>query len=212
VPAGQIVLKDSIQGTGCVGTSVKNMTIQKVPKPVINGKNQVCENAVERYQVNNVPNTIFKWQLTGGTIDSGQGTAQIKVTWGSPGNSSIIVSDSLNNFSGCKEVSNAFPIVINIKPTPVVYGPDTMCESGLAVYRTIASTNHALVWQVTNGTIVSGQGSDSLYISWGATGTGMVTLKDSNQKGGSGCRGSCPSQPERPQCRSDQRAQLENRR
>ena len=51
------------------------------PTPVISGNNTVCANTLHTYSVPAISNSTYNWIITGGTIMSGQGTAQISVLW-----------------------------------------------------------------------------------------------------------------------------------
>ncbi len=73
----------SVTATNGCGTSAPRnlaITVNPLPTPSIIGNADVCETETNTYSTAATGNT-FVWTVTGGTIDSGQGTDQITVTW-----------------------------------------------------------------------------------------------------------------------------------
>ncbi len=74
----------------------------------------------------------------------------------------------------------AIPISIAPRPKPVLGGPSPVCAytSGHKYYVTKDTTTliSTFTWSVTGGTIVSGQGTDTVRVAWNGPGTGKVTL------------------------------------
>lgn len=53
-----------------------------IPAPVINGENEVCDNTSEDYTTGQNEGSSYTWEIAGGTITGGQGTATVTVLWG----------------------------------------------------------------------------------------------------------------------------------
>jgi hypothetical protein len=49
--------------------------------PPITGSSPVCSSSTQNYSVPAIAGSTYVWTVTGGTIQSGQGTTQITVLW-----------------------------------------------------------------------------------------------------------------------------------
>ena len=177
---GTLQVRDSILATGCRAISdLLIININDLPTPIVSGSSSVCENTNAVYTTPSNTGRTYRWSVTGGSIASGQGTASVIVTWNSPGTGTLSVNDSINA-SGCNASSTPLNIFINPKPNPSIVGNNTACVGGNSVYSITAGSNNSYVWTVTNGIIVSGQGSNSVTINWNNVGTGTVQVSDSN--------------------------------
>ena len=81
---------------------------------------------------------------------------------------------------GCATIQ---PVVVTVNPlpTPVVTGPSPVCVSVAGNTSTYTTTNvagHTYNWVVTGGTIVSGQGTNSITVSWTTAGAGTVAVTE----------------------------------
>lgn len=61
-----------------------------------------------------------------------------------------------------------------------ILGPETACIGDTALYTTIGRPSGSFLWTVTSGTIISGQGTDSLLVHWPGSGVGTVQLNYSD--------------------------------
>ncbi|MBQ20608.1 MAG: hypothetical protein CMD31_07615, partial [Flavobacteriales bacterium] len=90
---------------------------------------------------------------------------------------------------GCppKTTNEVYQITVE-PPTPpdTIIGPLTVCPNTTASYTTSPISGYTFNWVVTGGTVASGQGTDSITVNWGSSGTGTITLNSLN-----GC--GCPS-------------------
>ena len=73
-PAGPVWATDSPFSSSSGGTSFL---------PLLNGDKTACATAIYTYAVPAISGSTYVWNVTGGTILSGQGTAQISVQWSS---------------------------------------------------------------------------------------------------------------------------------
>jgi hypothetical protein len=76
------------------------VTVNNSPTPSITGSNNACESESEIYTTTASGNS-FIWTVTGGAIDSGQGTNQITVIWNAIG--------AVQNSPGTVEVEETTP-------------------------------------------------------------------------------------------------------
>jgi gliding motility-associated-like protein len=165
---------------GCDSTVTDTITIQSTPTPVITGADTVCYNKLHAYSVSNIAGNTYAWTVTGGTIVAGQGTNNISVLWGSPGlgNVGVLQTSAL----GCDSSIN-LPVVIRYTPTPVISGPDSVCHNKIYAYTVPFVFGDSYNWSVSNGTIVSGQGTNNIDVMWGTPGTGVVSLVETSALG-----------------------------
>ncbi len=191
VTFGTLNVSDSLNATGCKGRSSNLVvTVNPLPSPVISGPSQVCASSNTMFTTNKIAGMSYQWTVTGGVISSGQNSDTVYVTWGAAGAGTLVVTDSINA-TGCKGSTLPFNVFINAVPTPGVTGKDSVCANSSAFYQTSLALGHAYEWIVNGGTIVSGQGTESILVSWTLPGTGNISLKDSNTT--SGCVGISPS-------------------
>ncbi|HYG16045.1 MAG TPA: hypothetical protein VEC12_09850, partial [Bacteroidia bacterium] len=146
-----------------------NTIVSPVPVPEIQGNIEVCEQAVHNYSVFNSGNS-FLWEVEGGTIVSGQDTHLVSVQW----------NDMLSNSKGkvkitetnINSVSASTELVVDVFviPSPVIAGPETVGTTGISVYE-VYNTGNIFTWSVTNGTILSGQGTSRIEVQWSSVTT-----------------------------------------
>jgi hypothetical protein len=168
---------------GCTATSVTNfpVTINALPVPTISGNASVCQNASGVVYTTQASMNNYTWIVTGGTITGGAGTGSITVTWGTGASGSVSVN--YENANGCAATSAITHVIINTLPVPVISGLNSVCVNASAVVYTTASNMSNYVWTVTGGTIVSGNGSNSITVNWGAGPAGEVTVSYTNASG-----------------------------
>src|SRR5262249_16468246 len=130
------------------------------------------------YSVVNTPGSTYTWTVAGGTITSGQTTNSITVDWGSAGGGTVTVVET-NSF-GCPGTPQVLNVTINPSPTPSITGPDTVCAGNTVFYSVTNVAGSSYSWVVTGGAINSGQGTSIISVTWGAAGTGTVTVTETN--------------------------------
>ena len=152
--------------------------------PLIYGSGSVCNNSQVKYyasaQVDN-----YAWTVVGGSIVAGQGTDTVLVQWPLFGSGTGSVGIALSS-------SNCAPISLN---KPVNYGggfanyPQLIAANtaGLGAtvnYATSFNAGHSYTWSVSpGGSIQSGQGTNSISVTWNQPGPQTVTVTET----GPGC-------------------------
>lgn len=63
---------------------------------VVTGANNICPNTTQTYTANTVVAATYNWIVTGGTIQSGQGTPTVTVLWGNGTNGNLQLSITKN--------------------------------------------------------------------------------------------------------------------
>jgi len=142
------------------------------------------------YSCNNNAASTYTWMVNNGVLMGGQGTNSIVVLWGAegPGNVSVLETTA----DGC--VGDAVIYDVNIQCVvsgnaiegPV--GPEAFSNS---TYTCNGAANSTYQWTITNGVIISGQGTNSVTILWASSGLGNVSVVETTYEG---CVGTTLSQ------------------
>ena len=91
-----------VDTNGCKGSDTAEVSILPSPEPEIIGPHSVCANSKGNiYETRDIEDHSYKWSISGGTINSGQNTATVSVSWGAPGTGYIEVRETNDNTS-CK--------------------------------------------------------------------------------------------------------------
>jgi len=153
------------------------VTVLAAPSPVITGKASVSQNEIGvQYNVVSFSGHTYNWVVTGATSFTGQGTNQITVNWGAGAAGNVSVTETLT-VTGCSSTDNQ-NIVINIAPTPVVAGNNSVCDQTDEIYNTPSAVVHTFNWTVTGGIISLGQGTNQITVHWNLPGSRTVTVRE----------------------------------
>lgn len=165
-----------VTATNTCGTSQQvclPVQITNLPAiPVLSGDTLACQGSTSTYVVGNPANANgFEWTVSGGTIISGQGNDTLQVQWTGAG---IQGSVCVRAYNACDTTDQQCLNVTleTAPPSPVVSGPVLLCAGASATYTINAVAGaSAYNWTVPAGaTILSGQGSTSILVQWGANG------------------------------------------
>lgn len=100
---------------GCVGISAPfELLLKSAPRPVIDGPNAVCINAVERYTVGDSIALPVTWSAVGGVVTAGQTTRTATVQWGAAGVGEVRAEATTD---GCTR-SERYPVTISTELHP----------------------------------------------------------------------------------------------
>ena len=187
----QVIWTSNNSGSVCVssnnacGTSAAlctNISVTPIPVPGSpQGDSTVCAGTQENYIIPTATNAEgYTWTITGGTLISGQDSTNIVVQWGNGASGLVCVSAT----GACGVSPNVcLPVQINAAPnSPVVTGEAITCPGNAEQYNLSPVTNAvSYTWSLSNGTILSGQGTDSIQVMWSANASsGIVCANASN--------------------------------
>ncbi|MGB2984252.1 MAG: hypothetical protein WBE26_00070, partial [Phycisphaerae bacterium] len=174
---------------GCVSTCQKVVTVNANPDCTITAEDEVCDGTSGH--VASVPDAgggaSYAWTVTGGTIDSGQGTQSISYTATDP--TTVTIDITVTDGNGC--VSTCQKVVtVNANPACVITADDEVCADtgGHSAFVSDAGVGATYDWTVTGGTLDSGQGTTG--ITYTAASGPMLTL-DVTVTDANGCVSSC---------------------
>ncbi|MBK0401491.1 gliding motility-associated C-terminal domain-containing protein [Adhaeribacter sp. BT258] len=152
----------------CYGVS-DTLRITVLPSPdttlAVQGPASVCEQSQQSYSLAGNPGSIYHWQVIGGAIIGGQGSGSVQVNWQTVGQGEVKVQETLPN--GC--VGNWLTLFVQVNPIPVTTSPvfNTFCPEALTrTHQVQGMPGSAFQWQVSGGTLLSGQGTSQTTIRW----------------------------------------------
>lgn len=163
--------------------AVQTVTVSATPVPSISGPVTACTGMSGQVYQTEPGMTGYTWSLSsGGTIDAGQGTASITVTWTSAGPQDVGVT--YTDGHGCSPAAPvSLPVTVLPAPTPLITGPTPVCNGSVEIYQTEPGMNN-YQWTVTSGgTLVSGAGTNAPTIAWTSPGLQQVTVSYTNTSG-----------------------------
>jgi len=175
---GYIIIqeRDSI---GCIGDPDSNLVIINRAKiDSLYGNPSVCPFITGvQYWVDKDSGSTYQWSVFGGSVASGQGTDTLSINWGGPGNGWVKVIPT--NRYGCVGDSVVKNVLKNqlLITVPPVGDTDVCAGQDSTRYSVIPTTGSTYTWSVSNGVILSGQGTPSILVRWtNAVGIGTVTV------------------------------------
>lgn len=118
-----------IDSNGCQGRSnTAQVIVTPNPLVTISGPDTSCRNSVTTYSVPTDPSVAYMWFINGGSIDSGQGTSSVRVTWNRSGTISVRVSKQLPNGNQCTFTETKFVFVRSRVKPALIYTRSSFCE------------------------------------------------------------------------------------
>ncbi len=166
---------------GCSGTS-EPLTLSVQPRPQVQiaaaGATTICDG--DSVSLEATAGYHYRW-WNGASILPDSTSTLFARTSGS-------YSVTATNESGCSATSTPVVVTVNPSPHPVIFGPSSLCVNSTGSY-SIASTSGTIAWSINPpslGTITSGQGTNQISVTWGATATGALQVDVSSD----GCNGS----------------------
>jgi hypothetical protein len=152
------------------------------PAPNLSGQTQVCKDSIVSYFAAPIAGVnSFDWQVSGGTLLTGQGTDTIQVRWDSLQISGSVCAAANNNCG--QGGQNCLQVNINSVPgLAQIQGDSLLCAGDTATYTFPAlSTATGYSWTVPAGaTILSGQDSTVMLVLWNTAPGGNVCLRGLN--------------------------------
>ena len=182
-PGTQTVSVNYNNTFGCSAAApfVKNITVNASPVPVITGSATACVSWTNNTYSTLAGQSGYVWTVSaGGTITAGLGTSAITVTWTTTGAKTVTVNYA--NAAGCLAPSaTVMNVTVNALPSPTIAGQTTVCaNSGYIAYSTESGMS-GYVWTVSPGGVISsGQGTNTIQVSWNATGAQSVSVNYAN--------------------------------
>ena len=133
--------------------------IIREPDPLsftLSGPDSVCQfSSGKGYTVTDDDNDTYFWLVEGGTIEGGQGTKNISVTWGGD-NTNAAIKVVAQNSDGCTSDTVIYDVLVFEFPQPAApIGIDSLClHDTLGIqYTTGFTTGHDYNWFIEGGNL-----------------------------------------------------------
>ena len=172
--------KDPAVPTGCASTGSLPVDVKNAPGIGVSGVNNICLDGTdtEPYFLSISSGTLnnIQWSVSGGqpgghAIASGQGTPIANINWILPGTYTVTVSG--NSSTASCTLTATTTVTVNQVTTLNVSGPTSVCTNTTTTYTTEAGKPN-YNWSVTGGIIVSGNGTNTIGVSWPTAVAGTI--------------------------------------
>ncbi|MFZ4635469.1 MAG: hypothetical protein ACOYNO_14795, partial [Saprospiraceae bacterium] len=153
-----------------------------LPPSVPNGNTVVCAGNIETYTTPPVVGVSdYLWQVSGGTIISGDSSPVVQVIW-NPNTPTGSLCVAAQNDCGVSTVACTTVNMITTLPLPSVSGDATLCAGTTGTYSIVPVPGaQTYDWTVpSNGVILSGQNTASILVNWLSTPGGDVCVFAAN--------------------------------
>jgi gliding motility-associated-like protein len=144
---------------GCVSQDTVLLTITarvETSGLAIQGPASVCAQAPASYTLNRTSGNRYQWEVRGGQLASGQGTASVRVNWGGDSPGQLTVTETTTN--GCTGTPVSLAVTINPLPRPRLLRADSVvCRNDLRgkIYQVGGLAGSRFGWSVAGGRIVA---------------------------------------------------------
>jgi gliding motility-associated-like protein len=176
-----VTVKDNGCG-GRIASDIFRVTVNRAAGPnAINGPITVCDPATVRtYTAAGPVPTAYRWRITGGTINSGQGTNTVNVTWASTNGTGTLVLKGVSAY-GC--LSDSVVKTVDVRPLAalaVTPASPSICRGTSTTLSVAGPTGLTYTWtggsQTTTGnTITVSPTATTTYTVVGTDGTCNVS-------------------------------------
>lgn len=128
------------------------------------------------YQITPTTGSTYRWFAFGGVIQTNPQPFQTLINWGVMGNGKIGVIETTDH--GCVSDTNWKQIAITRPLADSIYGSKSVCPhiSGVSYNAVNGLHSSTYKWFIDGGTIVSGNGTDTIIVDWGGIGTGTIKM------------------------------------
>jgi len=166
----------------CTRTDEITVEFFPLPEPVsISGTPAICPGAVGiSYEVEEQAGYTYHWEVEGGTLASGQGTAQITVDWPNENLNAAVKLVQENEF-GCTNDTLVFPVQVFFElqsETPSGLTQVCVNKADGNQYSVRKTNGSAYRWEISGGTITAGQGSETVTVDWDGIGQHYIWLNE----------------------------------
>ncbi|MCX6272977.1 MAG: PKD domain-containing protein, partial [Bacteroidetes bacterium] len=175
-----ITAKPVNPNAACNDSATIIVTVSAPPQaPKITGDTLICPNTTSQYCATGSGN--FHWILTGGTPANGTGNC-VTVNWGNTPPFLVQVFTQMASSPYCSSDTTTQNITAFLSlPLPSITGLGNACANGTSNYScsTVYPAGAVFTWSVNlpnAGTILSGQGTNSIQVEWGNNAPQPVTV------------------------------------
>jgi gliding motility-associated-like protein len=181
-------------GSSLCHTDTAYVKVTVLPKPggiTLSGPASICPQLQGVwYKASNPQQQKLSWGIKGGTITT-LAKDSISVNWGNANAAAKIWAVPIN-ILGCPGDTVFLPVRINvILATEKPKGADTLCLASASniSYQITKTAGSVYSWGIKGGTILNGQGTAVVKVTWANAGIGKIWVKEESQTSTSHCFG-----------------------
>lgn len=166
------VLLISSTNQGCTDTLMRQVTVLNKPTANVSpsGNISLCQGQSITLRGSKYNGPAYQW-LDGNNAISGANSDSLIVSSTGAFKLAIVVS------AACADTSAAVNVTVNPKPAiSPISGASSVTPGSTQTYSVTNITGVTFKWTVTQGTIISGQGTNSISVNWNGSGAGKVSV------------------------------------
>lgn len=170
---------DSPFGCRSQNPTLLPVTVNAKPNVSILGDNSVCGG--EHTYSTSISYPSYKWSVNGGGYGvNGSTSATYDINWVFPNSTGIVGVEVVDNHT-CKNTSQLAVVVQNVV-IPSLLGNPNSCVGTSNTYSTDENQSE-YVWQVNGGSIISGQGTNTINVLWTVSGYPNLSVSYKSPEG-----------------------------
>jgi len=155
-----------------------NITLEP-PAPI--GLDTICGDSINGiiYSTPFTNGSIYNWFISGGSINSGNGSNSVNIDWDSVGTSYIWFEETSTTIDTvCTGFSDSLKVEVFTAPTGSnISGDFALCQTYIpSPYLVTGLTGSIFTWFITGDTISNGIGQDSVSIVWDSAGSFILRV------------------------------------
>jgi len=153
------------------------ITLNPTPAPLISGLTTTPAGSLVTYSTPQVDGIIYQWSVTGGSIQSGQGTHSVEILWGPGPNGSVVLEETAVS-GGCSAITDPYEVSLTDIPDPLISGSDNVCLNSVVTYSTPLVSGHTYSWSVSGGSFVTNPDGNTISVTWNLAGDMNVSVTE----------------------------------
>ncbi len=184
-PGGGALYLVQTNPKSCVSPKyIYTITVGSYPNEMNITPDTACEfSSNNLYEITPTVGSSYNWLIFGGALQNNPKPHQALVRWNAEGDGKIALIET-NEF-GCIGDTSWQKIAITTPHTDSIYGSKSVCPHIRGVSYNAVNGLHSSTydWFIDGGTIVSGNGTDTIIVDWGGVGTGTIKVVETSKWG-----------------------------
>jgi len=175
----------------CSAEGTMQVTVEDGPSVNAGPDDEICEGNTYTVSQASVTNGTVLWTENGaGSISNATTiTPTYNPAGGETGSVTLTVKATGTGACSVVEVNDNMILKINPNPVPTITGPNKTCLNSTETYTTEAGMT-GYTWGVNDGTILSGNGTNTVQVKWTGTAAPSINVTYTN---GNGCSAGSPT-------------------
>jgi len=178
-----------VYGTAACGNGAPSqlaVAMNPPAAPTLSGPASVCVNSAGNVYTTQSGMSNYVWTVSaGGNITNGGGLTNntVTVTWTTAGAKTVSVN--YNTAAGCPALTpTVYNVTVNALPVPTITGPSPACSNFPGLVYSTQTGMTGYTWSISaGGVITSGAGTNTIIVTWNATGAQSVCVNYTNANG-----------------------------